>query len=436
LCTSGRQFCDWSADYRLFSKSRFDTDAIFGVIRRNLVEQTMPTQPIVVAMDDSILHKSGTKIPGVAYRRDPLGPPFHTNFVRAQRVLQISAALPQGHGAVPARMIPIDFIHAPTAKKPKKNAPAKDWQQYNQKQRELNIGRQGAARLHHLRSQLDTDLPGQQRPLWVVVDGRFTNSNVLKNLPERTTLIGRIRADAKLYYLPLHDDTPRRGRKRLYGEKAPTPDVLRKDPMVPWQSVKIFAAGKLHNFKVKTIAPLLWRSAGACHLLRLIVIAPLAYRPRKGSRLLYRKPAFLICTNPALPLDKIIQAYIWRWDIEVNFRDEKQLIGVGEAQVWSKQSVQNAPALAVAAYAMLLLAAAQTFGSNGIPDAIVLPKWRRIKHKPRASTSDLINHLRCELWGNALKQTNFSSFLNNSMSDKKPEKLLPQLEPAVLYALN
>ena len=35
----------------------------------------------------------------------------------------------------------------------------------------------------------------------VVVDGRFTNAKLLKNLPPNTTLIGRIRRDAKLFFL-------------------------------------------------------------------------------------------------------------------------------------------------------------------------------------------------------------------------------------------
>ena len=63
---------------------------------------------------------------------------------------------------------------------------------------------------------------------------------------------------------------------------------------------------------------------------RLVVIAPVAYRPRKGSKLLYRQPAYLIRTDPDLSLERLVQYYLWRWDIEVNHRDEKQIIGVGQ----------------------------------------------------------------------------------------------------------
>ena len=436
LCTSGRQLGDWSADYRLFSQMRFDPGALFGTIRRGILGHLHQQEPLVVAMDDSLLKKSGTKIPGVAYRRDPLGPPFHINFVRAQRILQISAALPHKSTHAPARLIPIDFAHTPTASKPRKNSPPQAWQEYHRLRQELNLSRQGAARLKGLRQALEADEPNKKRALWVAVDGRFTNSTILKGLPDLTTLIGRVRADAKLYYPPEPNAPSQRGRKRQYGHLAPTPEALRKDPSIPWHTLEVFAAGKLHKLKIKTLAPLLWRTAGPALPLRLIAIAPLAYRPKKGSRLLYRKPAYLICTDPRQALQRIIQAYFWRWDIEVNFRDEKQLLGVGQAQVRNESSVEAAPALAVAAYAILLLAAAKAFGSTSQPYSLPPPKWRRNKEKPRASTSDLISHLRAELWGKALGQSNFSHFMHEHIPDTKPENYLPHLPSAVLYAVN
>lgn len=436
LCTSGRQFEDWSADYRLFSKERFEARGLFAAIRGALLSRLPPQGPLVVAMDDSLLKKSGTKTPGVAYRRDPLGPPFHTNFIRAQRILQISAAMPHGRQPSSARLIPIDFAHTPTPSKPKKIDPPQAWQEYRRQQKALNLSLQAVGRLKGLRHSLDHDDHNEHRPLWVAVDGRFTNSTVLKNLPPRTTLIGRIRADARLYHPPKPAALCSRGRKPSYGPLAPTPESIRKDPSIPWQTVEIFAAGKLHELKIKTVAPLLWRTAGPNLPLLLIVIQPLAYRPRKGSRLLYRKPAYLICTDPSAPLQSILQAFFWRWDIEVNFRDEKQLLGLGQAQVHSPASVETAPALTVAAYAALLMAAIQAFGSAAPTDTLPQPKWRNNKEKPRATTADLISILRGELWGRALGKPNFSHFVHHNTQDTKPKNYLHHLPSAVLYAIN
>ncbi len=434
LCASGRQFRDWSGDYRVFSESRFDPGEIFGVLRRGVVDSLKGGEPLITAMDDSILRKTGRKIPGVKYLRDPLGPPFHVNFVRAQRVIQLSGALLPRAGQGPARMVPLDFVHAPSPRKPRKDAPPEVWKAYRRTQREQSVSRVGVRRVTALRGQLDADASGRPRPLWVIVDGRFTNKPVLKDLPERTTLIGRIRSDAKLYHLPSPRDRAGRGRRRVYGDRDPTPEALRQDEGIPWQTVNVFAARKRHDLKVKTLSPLRWRSAGGRHTLRVIVIAPLAYRPRRGARLLYRKPAYLICTDPDLPLERVIQAYIWRWDIEVNFRDEKQILGVGEPQVRAPASVRTAPALLVAAYGMLLLAAARTFGPNGKPTHLPQPKWRSKKAKLRASTSDLIQHLRAELWGQALAVSNFSRFMDKPIPHMNPEKNIPDLRSAVLYA--
>ena len=109
----------------------------------------------------------------------------------------------------------------------------------------------------------------------------------------------------------------------------------------------------------------MWRAAGAHQVLQLIVIAPLAYRLRQGSKLLYRRPAFLICTDENLDPQLVIATYFHRGDIEVNFREEKTLLGVGQAQVRSPRSVESAPALTVASYALLLLATQRAFA--GLP---------------------------------------------------------------------
>jgi len=203
-------------------------------------------------------------------------------------------------------MIPIDFSHAPTATKPRRTAADSQWQHYREEQKRLNLSVQANRRVATLREKLDKG-SNHPRPLWVVVDGSYTNGRMLKNLPHSTVLTGRIRHDAKLYHLPRNPEHV--GRRRVYGDRAATPGELLKDKSIPWQAVRAFGAGKYHDFKVKTISPLRWRSAGGAHDLRLIVVAPLAYRPRKGSRIFYRQPAYLVCTDTIAPVEKIFQAY-------------------------------------------------------------------------------------------------------------------------------
>ena len=424
LTASGQLFRDWSADYRLYSADRVDTKPLFDVVRKGVEAFVPAAQPLVVAMDDSLLRKAGRKIPGAGWKRDPLGPPFQTNFVWGQRVLQLSAALPCGpQGA--ARMLPIDFRHAPTAKRPRKNDAAQKWSDYKQAQKELNINAVAVERLKQLRE--DT-----ARPIHLVVDGRFTNATVLKNTPADMRLIGRIRADAKLYAV-CESKSPGAGRPRRYGAALPTPEEIRKDDSIPWSEVQAFAAGRMHTFRIKRVTAVKWRAAGVEQRLQLIVVAPLGYRLNKNSKVFYRQPAYLICTDPELSAEQLLQSFLWRWDIEVNFRDEKSLLGVDEAQVRNPNAVANVSASTVAAYGLLLLAAAQVFGTGGIPDALPRPAWRR-NEPPRASTPALINHLRFELWGRALA-ANLCGFSTARIPHQKPEKSIPTHAAAVLYAL-
>jgi hypothetical protein len=433
ISTSGRQFDDWTADYRFFSKERFDPSSLFDSIRREILDDLGPDRPLVVAMDDTISQKKGRKIPGTSWRRDPMSPPFQANLVWGRRFIQVSAVLPSDQDEKPGRAIPIGFTHAPTPIRPKKKASPQRWAQYRRECRARSLSQQGVERLHELRSKMSCD--GQaDRPLWVSVDGSYTNGTVLKRLPDQTTLIGRIRRDARLHPLP----EPRRdgtvGRARLYGTRIITPEEVRQDPTIEWQSARVYAAGKVHTMRYKTVSPLLWRTAGADRPLRLLVIAPLAYRPSLRSRVLYRHPAFLICTDPDPDPEQVLKAYVSRWDIEVNIRDEKQLLGFDEAQVRTPESACTAPSFAVAAYSILLLAAARAFGVNGVPSALPPPKWRARHTKPRASTSDLINHLRFELWGRAISASSFSHFATPRPPTQKAQKLQPSLASTLFYA--
>jgi hypothetical protein len=432
LCTTGQQFKDWSAACRLFSTPRFDPEKLFAVARRTIAQRLDEEVPFVVSIDDTHLRKTGKKVHGAAWKRDAMGPPFQTNFIWAQRFLQISACLPAKEQPGPATSVPVAFLHTPSPKKPRKDGDQEEWAAYKQASKEMNLGVKAAEQIKKLRDGLDKD--GQaQRLLWVNGDGGYTNEKILRVLPERSIFTGRIRKDAALHFPPVAAEQTGGGRKRSYGRVAPTPEELRQDESHPWQTVEAWAAGKVHAFRVKTLEHVQWRTAGAACLLRLVVIAPLGYRLRKNAKLLYRQPAYLICTDPDQPLDRLLQYYLWRWGIEVNHRDEKQLIGVGDAQVRTRHAAANVPAFLVAAYAFLRLAARIAGDESGHTQTLPPPRWNRRYTPQPASSTRVIQQLRTELWGKALGH-NFYDFVNMPENTTKPQKCKPELASAVLYA--
>ena len=79
----------------------------------------------------------------------------------------------------------------------------------------------------------------------------------------------------------------------------------------------------------------------------------------------------------------------------MNHREEKDTLGVGQAQLWNVTSVPKQPVLAVAAYSALLLASLRAFGAERGSAYAELPKWRRNARRP--SCLDLVTLLRKEM---------------------------------------
>jgi hypothetical protein len=419
ICVLGRQFRNWTSEYRLFSKRRWKKHDLFDAVLNNTPELLNPNQPLVVALDDTICHKTGKRIRAAKILRDPLSPPFHINFCHALRFLQAVLLIWPRNAFGAARAIPIAFDLAPpvakpkTPRKPKKNAGKADWATYarscraykkdmksfRKRQKEEGLSAQGARLLNDLRERCKNIAALSHKILWAAVDSSFCNGTVFKLLHSDIVLIGRTRKDIRLYAQPAKPDAnPKRagkGRKLSYGNLLPTPEQLRQDATQPWKTCKIFAAGKKHDLNYKTIAPVLWRSGAGTRPMRLIVIRPLRYRAHGHT--LYRQPAYLLVSDASVSVAEALQAYFYRWEIEADQKEEKDMLGVGQAQVWSDASVERQPAFHVAAYSALLVAAIKAYGLNNPAAAGRLPLWREHKPPLRLSAAHLISTLRNEI---------------------------------------
>lgn len=429
ICATGRQFVDWTADYRVASRSPWDPHDLFNPVFTHGADLLPPSPaPVMAAMDDTLCKKSGRHIPGASIARDPQSLPYHVNLIRGCRFVQVSLLVSPLDCPGPARALPVRFQPAPPAPKPKKSAPPETWQEYKKQQKLFSLPQVGRSTLLDLRHALDQRPDFLSRSLLISVDGSYTNQVLLKNLPPRTTLIGRIRQDADLH-LPLDPNLKSNGRPRKYGPKAPTPKQVLSDESIATQELSCFVAGKLQTVKVKIPdQPRFWSKAGHDKPLQLVVIKPLGYRLRKGSKLLYREPAFLICTDPKLDLQTLVQTYIYRWEIEVNHRDEKSFIGVAQGQVRNPKSVPRLPQLQVAAYSLLLLASILAYGFKRTADYLPLPKWRRKSIRP--SILDILHLLLCQMLGQARggaqpAQT-FGHFATNPLADAMRQKVQTQ----------
>ncbi len=388
LWTSGREQKSWSGEYFLHSRAVWDPHAVFTPLLKEGLA-FCPGKLVGVALDDTRLRKTGRKIPQAAWHRDPMSPPFHTNLMLGLRFLQASLLLPLHRtGSFSARAIPIRFEEVSTVKKPGKRASKESWEQYKADRKCFNLSQRSVETIVQLRSALDA-AGGEHKTLAITGDGSFCNRTVLASIPERTILILRTRKDAKLCFAAAP------GGRRIYAEHKFTPEQVRQDETVAWKTTKLFYGGKRRKVRYKEVAKVLWQSGAKTRPLRLFVIAPTPYRKRKSSKLYYRQPAFLLCTDLSSSSRQLLQIYFDRWQIEVNHREEKDTLGIGQAQLWNPTAVPKQPALAVAAYSALMLAALKVFGAQRGLAYAQLPKWRRNARRP--SCLDLITLLRKEV---------------------------------------
>jgi hypothetical protein len=257
--------------------------------------------------------------------------------------------------------------------------------------------------VHELRRDLDAQGFGH-KTLLAVGEGSFCNQTTFRHPFERTVLITRARKDLRLC-LPCQGPG-----RAVYGKETFTPQEVYKDARHPWKEVRLFHGGRYRRVRYKEVGEVLWRHGGRQRRLRLLVLAPTAYRKTKAGRCYYREKAYLLCDDNELAAKALLQAYFDRWEIEVNHRDEKSILGVGQAQVWAELSVPRVPALMVASYSLLLLSALETSGPKRTSAYEPLPEWRRAARRP--SCQDLISLLRRQLEARPFCQGIHSSFVD------------------------
>jgi len=388
LWAEGRQLLDWSADYRLHARAAWRCSDLFQPILQK-ARPLCSGRFVSVAVDDTRLHKTGRRILSAFFQRDPLSPKFRFNLMFGLRFLQFSLLVPLYRSSPqPARALPVRFEEVPALKHPGSKASPQLWATFRQQQKQQNLSTHTVASLRDLRTSLDAAGYTSQC-LLAVCDNSFCNRTIFRAELTNTAILARARRDIKLC---------RRASgcgPRFYAEDKFTPKQVYDDQSIPWQQARIFHGGQWRQVRYKQVTDVYWQSASGRKPLRLLVVARIPYQVPGRERKNYGDPAFLLTTDFTGTPDELLQAYFDRWQIEVNHREEKDTLGVGQAQLRSAKSVPRQPAFVVAAYSALLLAGLIAFGPQRGSAYLPLPKWRRNAVRP--SCLDLVTLLRKEM---------------------------------------
>lgn len=303
--------------YNFFSRSAWTVEALAHAVCVAVVVALNPTGKLYLIVDDTLLHKRGTRVYGLGWFRDAVAS-------TAKRVATVSGNNWVVVGlAIPIPRMPQRIICLPLLAR-----------RHVAGQEKLKPVQLAVAML----AQILAWYP--ERPLALVGDGAYAAQGLLKELDPRVTYVGRIRADAAVYEPPPPKRRPgQRGRTRQKGPALPSPEQAAKkadrartakSPW-QWQSIQVVAYGVTRTLEVLSYTAVWPQVLGRRPILIVMVRDP------EGK---FRDTP-LFTTDLGAELAWVVTTYAARWSIEVTFRSSKQVMGIEAPQHWCRQSIEK-----------------------------------------------------------------------------------------------
>lgn len=394
LMSLGQTEQDWSAWYRVLSQRRFGYEQASAVVFEETLKHVAEDEVYVVVGDATQTPRSSRKLEGSGWLRNLRTPPFMVGIHAAQRWFNGSWLVPAEDSY--SRAIPIHWQPAFTEKsKPKVHSPQKE-----------SVAALGF--LNWLQEQMKRCGRVGQRILFVG-DGQYDSLILWQSLPVGSILLARSAKNRVLHHLPT-PQTNRRGRKRVYGERAATPQAIWQE-RAGWKALSLTVRGKVRHLQVKVRGVFVRRGAPECPLFLIVV------RGKSNTHTRRDPLPFLVNAMPTpdgswqlpLPLETLLFWAWQRWEVEVCHRELKSNFGLGNKQCFNPYAAVASVQWSAWVYALLLLAGYRTFG---LTRASTVPmRWWR--GSPRWSLNTLWRAYRAAFW----QQHDFHSLFTPSLSD-------------------
>jgi hypothetical protein len=320
----------FSSIYRFLQKSRWNPDQVACEVFRMILDTLMPdATEFELVLDDTLNNHVGRKIFGAAIQHDgdapktgkPIG--YGVCFVIIGVVVRL-----QG---ISGRVFCLPYA-------------ARLW--YPEKAKVKPLGKHqsksdlGAQLIRLTHSWLDPSIT-----LRVIVDGGYSNKQLLKGRPQGVHITGKVRKDAALYALVAHLGSSKRGRPRKKGNRLPCPRSLFTDLNTQWEWIWISLYGHQTIVSVHRFRAIWYKAAGNEPLSIVMVRDP-------GCK--YPETVFFD-TDTTASDKETIQRYSRRWSIEITNRETKSLLGSADPQCRSEQSVTRAPLMAYWSYCFVVV---------------------------------------------------------------------------------
>lgn len=293
--------------HRFFSRARWSVDELGLRITDLVVARLLePGAPIVLALDDTLLHRLGRRIHGAHWHHDATANAPGKTVAWGNNWVVVGIVVRLAFLQRPM-CLPVCFAlwrprrrHIPKGK-PDPERPSKP-----------RLARR-------LVDQIAARYP--ERTVHAVGDAGYA-SGAWRGLPARVTITFRVRKDAALY-APTPARTGQRGRPAKKGDRLASLTQIAADGAADWQQATATRYAKSEQLDVR-VMPCLWYEALNDTPCRLILVRD----PQDSARCQLALLTTDLDSTPA----QLIERYADRWSIEVCFQDAKHLFGVGHAR--------------------------------------------------------------------------------------------------------
>ena len=337
-----------------FSRARWSPDDLGLAVAKLVVALLVPAgEPVLIAIDDTLLKRRGKKIWAVSW--------FHDGSAQGRHKT--------GKGnnwVVLAVIVRLPFCTRPVALPVMAKLVVK--------------GTMSASRLwlaRRMTQSLADALPG--RDLHAVADSAYAGEE-LRQLGKKVTWTTRLRKDAALHGLP-PEHTGKPGRPRVRGGRLPS--LAKIAAAAVFTQVTVTRYGKTETVQAAALT-CLWYSVFGTRHARVVLL-----RDKSASGF----DLALVTTDLRAAPVQVIERYAARWSIEVAIEDAKQEFGTGQARNRTANAVRRTIPFQLACQALAVLWYA-TAGHDpaDIEDRRSRAPWYTTKTAP--STSDMTTKLR------------------------------------------
>ena len=348
----------WTTYYKLIERGSVRTVRLARALFR-LVLAVLPSDVLTLVLDDTLVPRSSASAPGCAYRHDHSRKTNRPPFLLAQCWVTVGVSV-LGHGGANL-VLPILSRLVPTTGNRNKLVIA-------------------LALLRALAGVAD-------KPVRVLFDSWFMRARlVLPLLRRQIRVIGQARIDTALFLPPVAPTTPRRGRKRIYGERLSAEAVAH----LPVTELSLSLYGQDQLLRLRSVV-------ARARFLKGTPVRAVWCQFFDARKQTWTKPRLLLATETELTAEAIVRLYARRWGIEPLFHNLKRWWGI--SNLWQQSRTALELWMQIRSTAWTLAQLLSLAARDAFPMEAVAP-WR-MKHPLTAGL--VAQWLRMEFTGLAFR---------------------------------